>query len=91
MLQEFGLSTYSGLWKPFGNDENDQTTYYERIFPILKSNNLHFAFWTLYDFEEVPTAVVGRLPWRRAPQKKFGILDSQGESKEAATLFKALK
>ena len=91
MLQEFGLSTYSGLWKPFGNDENDQTTYYERILPILKSNNLHFAFWTLYDFEEVPTAVVGRLPWRRAPQKKFGILDSQGESKEAATLFKALK
>jgi hypothetical protein len=39
--------------------------------------------WTLYDFEEIPKEVVGRLPWRQNAQKNFGFLDENGNKKPA--------
>jgi hypothetical protein len=37
--------------------------------------------WTLYDFGKVPKSVVGNLPWRKNPQKKFGFITKEGKKK----------
>ena len=31
VLQEFGLSSYSGFWKPFGSSDEDQANYHKKI------------------------------------------------------------
>jgi len=81
VVQEFGLSSYSGLWNPFGNSEDDQAEYYKTIQSIISKNNIEFMSWTLYDFDYIPTEVVGRLPWRKNTQKYFGFIDSNGNKK----------
>jgi len=83
ILGEFGMSSYSGLWNPFGNSEEDQADYYRKMQDFLAKENLAFMSWTLYDFNEVPSNVVGRLPWRKARQKHFGFLDASGKKKPA--------
>ncbi|UZO82263.1 glycoside hydrolase family 5 protein [Aquimarina sp. ERC-38] len=83
VLQEFGLSSYRGLWAPFGNSEEDQALYYQNFQNILKKESVHFLSWTLYDFTNVPKGVVGSLPWRRAIQKHFGFIRTNGEKKPA--------
>jgi endo-1,4-beta-mannosidase len=81
VLQEFGLSSYRGFWNPFGNSEKDQADYYKKVQDIIATNNLQFMSWTLYDFEQVPKEVVGRLPWRTNAQKHFGFIDKNGTKK----------
>ena len=81
VLQEFGISSYSGFWKPFGSSEEDQANYHKKIQEIIASNNLQFMSWTLYDFVDVPKAVVGSRPWRRNTQKHFGFIDKNGAKK----------
>ena len=83
LLQEYGKSSYSGMWNAFLNSEEKQAAYYEEIQPILEEAQMPFLFWTLYDFEKVPSAVVGNRPWRREPQKYFGCLDMEGKPKKA--------
>lgn len=83
VLQEFGLSSYSGFWKPFGDTEKDQANYYKKAQSIIAKNNLQFMSWTLYDFDKIPKEVVGRLPWRKNIQKHFGLIDNDGNKKEA--------
>ena len=34
-----------------------------------------------FDFEEIPKEVLGRLPWRTNPQKKFGFISCTGIKK----------
>ena len=80
-LQEYGTSSYGGLWKGFMGSEKKQADYYNEIQGYIKQEQLSFAFWGLYDFEEVPTSVVGRLPWRRTPQKYYGCIDTAGNKK----------
>ncbi|WP_405604379.1 glycoside hydrolase family 2 TIM barrel-domain containing protein [Polaribacter sp. Asnod1-A03] len=81
ILQEFGLSSYSGFWKPFSSSEKEQANYYKEIQKVLTKNDVPFFSWTLYDFDVVPKEVLGRLPWRTNPQKKFGFINSKGEKK----------
>ena len=81
VLQEFGMSSYSGFWKPFGSSEEDQANYHKKIQEIIASNKLQFMSWTLYDFVDVPKAVVGSRPWRRNTQKRFGFIDKNGVKK----------
>ncbi|WP_035715963.1 glycoside hydrolase family 2 TIM barrel-domain containing protein [Christiangramia echinicola] len=83
ILGEFGMSSYNGLWNPFGYDESDQAEYHKKIQTYLKKKDLAFISWTLYDFEEVPSSVVGSLPWRKARQKYFGFIDSKGNKKKS--------
>jgi endo-1,4-beta-mannosidase len=83
VLQEFGMSSYSGIWKPFGSSEKDQANYHTKAQEIIAANNLQFMSWTLYDFEIVPKEVVGSLPWRKNPQKQFGFIDINGAKKVA--------
>ena len=83
VLQEFGLSSYSGFWKPFGSSDEDQANYHKKIQEQIAANNLQFMSWTLYDFTDVPTDVVGSRPWRRNTQKHFGFIDKNGVKKES--------
>ncbi|MEP3837634.1 MAG: glycoside hydrolase family 2 TIM barrel-domain containing protein [Algibacter sp.] len=90
VLQEFGLSSYRGLWNPFGNSENDQLEYHKLFQEKLKTHDLQFMSWTLYDFTEIPKEVVGRLPWRKRAQEHFGFIDQNGETKPAFTYISTL-
>ncbi|MEW7278701.1 cellulase family glycosylhydrolase [Aquimarina sp. 2201CG1-2-11] len=83
VLQEFGLSSSRGLWSPFGASEKTQAHYYEQFQKINQQNDIHYLSWTLYDFKEVPSSVVGKLPWRKHKQKHFGFIDSNGKKKPA--------
>ncbi|TGV01496.1 glycoside hydrolase family 2 TIM barrel-domain containing protein [Flavivirga rizhaonensis] len=82
-ITEFGMSSYSGLWNPFGNSETDQAEYHKDSQTIFSENNIPFMSWTLYDFTDIPKEVVGRLPWRKNAQKRFGFIDEHGVEKEA--------
>ncbi|MFI8378167.1 cellulase family glycosylhydrolase [Leeuwenhoekiella sp. NPDC079379] len=88
VLQEFGLSTYSGIWNPLGASEQKQADYYSDFLGFAAQNELNYTLWTLYDFNEIPTAVVGRLPWRKAQQKHFGLYKDNGEAKKAVEVVK---
>ncbi|WP_316927699.1 cellulase family glycosylhydrolase [Maribacter sp. HTCC2170] len=81
VLQEFGYSSYDGIWNAFLGSQENQAKYHTEIQKTLEENNIPFLFWTLYDFEEIPSSVVGKLPWRKARQKHFGIFDFDGKQK----------
>ncbi|WP_298520817.1 cellulase family glycosylhydrolase [uncultured Kordia sp.] len=83
LLGEFGQSSYGGFWRPFAGSEKKQATYYQEMKSILKAENISYLAWTLYDFEDIPSSVVGSRPWRTNPQKKFGIIDTDGKKKAA--------
>ncbi|KAA1243286.1 cellulase family glycosylhydrolase [Aquimarina sp. RZ0] len=89
LLQEFGISSNKGLWSPFGTSEEDQASYYRDFQKLLATRKLHYMSWTLYDFTEVPTAVVGKLPWRKHQQKHFGFIDKDGKKKKAFAFITA--
>ena len=81
VLQEFGMSSYSGFWNPFGNNEKDQANYHKKAQDIIAKNNLQYMSWTLYDFKKIPKEVVGKLPWRKNAQKHFGFINKNGAKK----------
>tara|TARA_R110002049_G_scaffold183679_8_gene351682 strand:+ start:15399 stop:16919 length:1521 start_codon:yes stop_codon:yes gene_type:complete len=81
ILQEFGVSSYGGLWRPFVSSEEEQANYYKEIQKVLTKNSIPFMSWTLYDFDNIPKEVLGRLPWRTNPQKKFGFISNTGKKK----------
>jgi len=83
VVSEFGLSSYSGLWSPFGNSEDDQAEYHKTIQSIFSENDIQFMSWTLYDFTKIPKEVVGGLPWRQNAQKHFGFINKDGAKKGA--------
>ena len=75
VLQEFGITSYSGFWNLFNGSETNQANYYKKMQAIFKKDSLAFLSWGLYDFKSIPTSVVGRLPWRKKPQQFYGFLD----------------
>lgn len=81
VLSEFGISSYSGFWNFFGSSEATQADYHKTAQAIIKQQNIPYMSWTLYDFNNVPKAVVGRLPWRRNIQKNFGFISIDGTKK----------
>ncbi|PKH51547.1 glycosyl hydrolase family 5 [Tenacibaculum sp. Bg11-29] len=83
VMQEFGISSYNGFWKPFGSSKKDQANYHKKAQELIELNNLQFMSWTLYDFEKIPKSVVGSLPWRKNPQRKFGFITKSGKKKAA--------
>lgn len=83
VLGEFGVTSYKGIWKPLGSSSKKQATFHQKAQTIFQKNNIQSIAWTLYDFESVPTQVVGKLPWRKAFQKHFGFIDVNGNPKPA--------
>lgn len=89
VVEEFGLSTYDGFWNPFGPDEEGQKSYYQAFLNHQKRDSIHYLFWTLYDFPDVPDKVAGRIPWRKSKQREFGIIKGDGAKKEAFHVLKS--
>jgi hypothetical protein len=83
VITEFGTSSYSGLWNPFGNSEDNQAEYHKSMQKLFSENKIQFMSWTLYDYTEIPKEVVGRLPWRKNAQKHFGFIDKNGIKKDS--------
>jgi len=81
VLQEYGYSSYSGIWNLFTGSEEDQMQYYKKMQAVLKKDNIPYLLWTMHDFDKIPTSVVGRLPWRKQRQKYFGFIDKHGKQK----------
>lgn len=82
VLQEYGFSSYDGFWNLYLGSDEAQVAYYESMQGHLAEAAIPFVFWTLYDFEKVPTAVAGSLPWRTRKQHHFGCIDLEGKRKE---------
>ena len=82
VLQEYGYSSYDGLWNVYLGSEEKQAEYFNAMQEVLKAESIPYLFWTLYDFESVPNSVVGRLPWRKAQQQYFGIINTKGKHKK---------
>ena len=83
VLGEFGVSSYRGLWRPFGSSEVEQALYYKEMQEIFTKSKVPFISWTLYDFDKIPKEVVGKLPWRRNAQEHYGFLNKNGEKKKS--------
>jgi hypothetical protein len=83
VLGEFGVSSYRGLWRPFGSSEAEQALYYKEMQEIFTKSKVPFISWTLYDFDKIPKEVVGKLPWRRNAQEHYGFLNKNGEKKKS--------
>ena len=81
LLGEFGVSSYKGIWNPLGKSAQDQAEYHQTMQAIFKKENIAYLSWTLYDFENIPSSVVGSLPWRKNKQKHFGFMDKNGDKK----------
>lgn len=81
VLGEYGISSYRGIWNPFGNSEKSQANYHQKFQEIASKNNIPFISWTLYDYKKIPKEVVGQLPWRKHHQKYFGFINSSGKRK----------
>lgn len=80
LIEELGLSTFNLLIA--GNSENDQARYYEEMLDAISSDiHTSFALWTLYDFEDIPNQVVGPLPWKKIPQKAYGLIKIDSTAK----------
>ncbi len=88
LASEVGRSTYHGIWKPWGSNEKNQAQYYGQWNTLREQENLPFALWTMNDFDSVPSSVVGKLPWRKAPQKEYGLIDQSGKKKPAYAVIK---
>lgn len=91
VLQEYGLSSYSGIWNAFTGSQKKQATYYEEMQVALKEEKIPYLFWTLYDFEKIPTSVVGKLPWRKKPQEYYGCIDKDGKEKASMSVLSVNK
>lgn len=83
LLEEFGYSSYSGMANLWIGSEAKQKEYFMEMKSALIAEEIPSLFWTLHDFEEIPNEVVGRLPWRKARQKYFGFIRSDGSKKPA--------
>lgn len=83
LLGEFGTSSYGSFWNLYSHSIEKQASYHKKLQSIFKEKGIPFMSWTLYDFETVPEDVVGKLPWRRNPQKQFGFIDNNGNKKPA--------
>lgn len=87
LLQEYGYSSYDGIWNGFSGSDEKEKEYMGTIQKVVEKENLSHMIWTLYDFRNIPTSVVGRLPWRKVRQRHFGLLDSKGQKKPVYNIF----
>jgi len=88
MISEFGLSTYKSLFLPGGHTEMEQAEHYENVLRMInKHGPASFISWTLYDFPQLPKSVFGGPFWRKLPQKRYGIIDTNGKQKPAAAVL----
>jgi len=73
-------------WSPLGDKSKRQAERLSDQLDQLGEANGVFI-WTLHDFEQIGSNIVGRRPWRKAQQKAFGITQSDGSWRASAQAF----
>jgi len=81
-LGETGMHSYESWWFPFSKSEEEQSQYVSDVLKIVTENQLNYGLWTLYDFKRVPSNVAGKAPWKKLPQKRYGMIDHKGREKK---------
>jgi endo-1,4-beta-mannosidase len=87
ILTEYGMTSYRGLWNPIQFSQKKQASLYADLLDNIESLNISSFSWTLHDFHQVPVSVVGRRPWRRAYQRHYGLIDTDGNPKPAFNIL----
>ena len=87
MITELG----STIWAPLRSTRAAEVKQASRLESQLqKSIAANGVFvWTLHDFDHVGSDVVGRRPWRKAQQRHFGLLRSDGSSRPSKAVFQS--
>ena len=68
-LGETGSHSFNSWWYPFKRSNKDQLAYCQSIVEIIEKYQLHYAFWTLYDFQKIPSNVAGKWPCKRGHKR----------------------
>ena len=87
MITELG----STIWHPpfiQSLGEKAQAARLDSQLAQAKSTSGVFV-WTLNDFDHVGSEVVGRLPWRKAQQRHYGLTRADGSLRPAAAVLKS--
>lgn len=88
LISEFGRTSWRSNLIPFGTTENEQAVYTQKMLKMLKEEGiLHYAYWTLNDFEVAPSYVFGMKPWIKESQKQMGIIRTDKSLKKTAEVF----
>ncbi len=90
VLEEFGLSTRSGINNVTGASEESQHDYIENCIMMADEHHIPWMLWTLHDFKQIPDGVFGWKPWIKAKQKRFGIMKADGRPKKVYYKIKNL-
>jgi len=83
ILQEFGKTSYQLIWNPFVNGDRAQANYHKKMQAHFRKDTLAFMSWCLYDYDTIPSSVVGKLFWRKRRQQYFGFITTQGVPKQS--------
>lgn len=87
MVTEIGTHSWRPISAlPFPSSEVKQSKILNTQIRGLTASDGYFV-WTLHDFDHVPNIVAGALPWRKAMQKHYGLLGTDGLPKPAAQAF----
>lgn len=90
ILEEFGLSTRSGLSNLLGKSEAHQLDYIRNVVSTAENNNVPWMLWTLYDFKQIPDGVFRSRPWILSKQSHFGLIRKDGSKKDIYHLLKEM-
>jgi hypothetical protein len=85
VIEEFGFTSAVAPWSLFLNTQSRQAARINDVVEYANSENIPWLVWTLHDFNEAPKDVFGWKPWIRIDQKKYGLLDKEGQLKKSAT------
>ena len=75
------------MWNPIQYSQKKQASFYADLLTNIDALTLSSYSWTLHDFQKVPLSVVGRRPWRRAYQRHYGLIDTDGNPKPAFNIL----
>lgn len=84
MITEIGASTWSVLAGWPGSPGKQARQLSARLRALDGADGVFI--WTLHDFPNPEAAAVGHKPWVRRTQGAFGLIDSTGAAKPAATV-----
>lgn len=77
----------SSRWGVFGEKPQRQGAWLETQLAQLDDAD-GVMIWTLHDFDEVGSNIVGHRPWRQSQQKQYGIIDNDMSLLPAGLAFK---
>ncbi len=86
-IGEIGMHSFNSWWFPFGKSQEEQAQHVSDVLSLIKANELHYGLWTLYDFKRIPSNVAGSVPWKKNPQKKYGIIDTKNRKKKVYSII----